>query len=101
LSSYTIEKGGTILTCPYVVTLNTGDGTFDVTKTLHMITPVGASRNFNPSGTFLAGHEVTVMNLSASQNLVFDSAGLNYTIAPNKTRKFIYTGASWVREDGT
>lgn len=94
---WTLKTGGTIIQGPAIRTL-TSDGTFSVLDSSAIITPSGASRNYNPTGTFLAGRKITVLNASGSQNLVFDSTGLNYTIPPNKSGSFVYNGSAWLRE---
>jgi hypothetical protein len=61
-----------------------------------LVDPGGAHRNYNPSGTFPAGYEVTLVNTAdAGENLLFDTTGINVTVAQSKSCQFIYTGSAW------
>jgi len=55
----------------------------------------GASRNFNPSGTFDRWSEVVVINVGATNNIVFDSAGANQTIVAGAWAHCFFDGADW------
>ncbi len=57
----------------------------------------GSERNFNPSGTFLIGFEVKIIN-DGDENIIFDSNALAEVIFPEMCRSFIYTGSSWIND---
>ncbi len=56
----------------------------------------GSERNFNPSGTFLAGFNVIIINIG-DENIIFDSTVSAEVIVPGICGSFIYTGSSWMR----
>lgn len=61
----------------------------------YFLAPNGANRNFNPSGSFTAGFQATVINKGGSYNIVFDSGGLAQSITPGSMGMFIYDGTNW------
>ncbi len=64
---------------------------------VYIIDPGGAHRNVNPSGTFPL-QTITIINVAdAAENLVFDTAGINVTVAQNKRCIFSYTGSAWTQ----
>lgn len=90
-----ITRGNALVIRGKTVTLSAngtfGPGTGDIFK----VTPTGAHRNFNPSGTFAAWTVVKVINASSTYNVVFDSVGSNQTVAPGELGTFIYDGTDW------
>jgi hypothetical protein len=52
----------------------------------------GANRNVNPSGTWRAGDDVWIKNTGLSNNIVFDSSGLNQALTPGQIGYFVYNG---------
>jgi len=74
-----------------------GDETFDPSDALFFIKdPGGASRNLNPSGTFLAGTAAYVVNTAdAAENITFDSDGIAEVVHQNECGIFVYSGAAW------
>lgn len=76
----------------------TGNETFTAPTAFerkYFLDPNGAARNFNPSGSFTAGFQATVINVGGSYNIVFDSGGLAQTLTPGSVGTFIYDGAAW------
>ena len=58
--------------------------------------PGGAERNFNPSGTFVRNHQITIVNTAdADEDITFDSTVLAQTVGQNQTGTFIYNGSTW------
>lgn len=55
----------------------------------------GGSRNLNPSGTFLAGHWIILVESGTTDPIVFDSTGLNSGVSPGKVGLFVYDGTNW------
>jgi hypothetical protein len=65
----------------------------------YLVTP-GAALNFNPTsagdlGTFPAGYEVVLVNLSGTYTITFDSAGLNQAVTAGQRGIFVYDGTAW------
>lgn len=61
------------------------------------LTPTG-THNLNPSGVFPPGHTVMVSNASTGSNdITFDSTGLNNSVIPQTCSVFVYDGANWRR----
>jgi len=54
-----------------------------------------SSHNLNPTGTFTAGHWIILVETGRAQAIVFDSAGLNATVAAGKMGIFVYNGSAW------
>lgn len=53
--------------------------------------PGGANRNFNPSGTFIAGHVIVLINTADDAEIItFDSAGLAQQVNQNERAIFCY-----------
>jgi hypothetical protein len=46
----------------------------------------------NPSGTWRAGDDVWIKNTGLSNNIVFDSSGLNQALTPGQIGYFVYNG---------
>jgi len=60
--------------------------------------PGGANRNFNPTGSFDAGHVIICINTAdAAETITFDSLGLNQAINQNERGIFIYDGNNWLK----
>lgn len=58
--------------------------------------PGGANRNFNPTGTFVRGHEIILINTAdAAETIVFDSTSLAQNVGQNERGIFRYNGATW------
>lgn len=76
----------------------TGNETFILTQGNIFIRDPDGNRNFNPSGTFKALYQVTVVNTAdAAETITFDSAGLNQTIAQNERGIFVFDGTDWLK----
>lgn len=75
----------------------TGDETFTLGDgNIFIKDPGGNNRTFNPSGTFPALTEIVVINTAdASENISFDSTGLNETIGQNQRGWFVFDGSNW------
>lgn len=60
--------------------------------------PNGASRNFDPSGTFVDGFQIAVINEDTTDNIVFDSGDIAHIVRPANNVIFIYNEDSdaWV-----
>jgi len=78
-------------------TTMTGNETFTYSDgNLFIKDPGGASRNFNPSGAFPEGTEITVINKAdAAENIVFDSGTLACPVRQDQRGVFVYDGAAW------
>ncbi len=58
--------------------------------------PGGANRNFNPSGTFLRGHRIVLINTANdSEAITFDSTTLAQAVNQNERAIFEYGGSAW------
>lgn len=88
--------GGTLLQAGAVGTM-TGNETFTYTSGNQFIKdPGGAARTFNPSGSFPALTEITVINTADSaEAITFDSGTLGAVIRQNQRGTFLYTGSAW------
>ncbi|MFH1429427.1 MAG: hypothetical protein ABIH39_06755, partial [Candidatus Margulisiibacteriota bacterium] len=80
------------------------DEAFEAAHTLQMqgvyiLDAGGSARNFNPSGSFATGFQAKVINVG-DENIVFDSTETESVILPGEIATFIYTGATWFRENG-
>jgi parallel beta-helix repeat protein len=65
----------------------------------YLVTP-GAALNFNPDsagalGTFPAGYEIVLVNLSGTYAITFDSAGLNQAVTAGQRGIFVFDGTAW------
>lgn len=65
----------------------------------YLVTP-GAALTFNPDsagnvGTFPAGYEVVLVNLSGTYTITFNSAGLNQAVTAGQRGIFVYDGTAW------
>ena len=74
--------------------------TFDAGTSYRLATDVATT--LNPTGTFPSGHTIAVANANssgASNNIIFDSSGLNDTIVPTESAIYSYNadGSAWVR----
>ena len=74
--------------------------TFDAGTSYRLATDVATT--LNPTGTFPSGHTIAVANANssgASNNITFDSSGLNDTIVPTESAIYSYNadGSAWVR----
>jgi len=58
------------------------------------LNPNGANRNFNPSGSFSTGYEVTVYN-SGNFIITFDSANSAISVGSGQMGKFCFDGSDW------
>jgi len=74
----------------------TDDGTFAPTDPMvHFIDPGGADRNFNPSGTFIRGTEVTIVNTAdADEVITFDTTDLAARIYKGGRATFVLNDSS-------
>lgn len=62
---------------------------------IHEVDPNG-SVNYNPSGPFPRGYQLTVINTAgAAETITFDSAVLNQAITQNQRGIFAYNGTVW------
>lgn len=62
------------------------------------VDPEGAAVNLDPSGSFDAWWQVTVINAAdAAETIAFDSTGLAQAINQNERGIFVYDGYSWVK----
>jgi len=78
-----------------------GNETFTPAHTLqqsgkYILDANGSERNFNPTGTFLAGFEAKMIN-KGSENIIFDSSGLAEVVVPGSVSVFIFDGTDWLR----
>ncbi len=73
------------------------NGTFTLNDGfIHIIDPGGASRNYNPSGTFPTYFTLILINIAdAAETLTFDSSGLNQAVAQNQRGIFSFDGTNW------
>jgi len=74
--------------------------TFDAGTSYRLATDVATT--LNPTGTFPSGHTIAVANANsggATNNITFDSSGLNDTIVPTESAIYTYNADSsaWVR----
>lgn len=73
-------------------TFSPGEGT------IFIIDPDGAARNYNPTGNFPTGYELTLINTAGgAETITFDSGTLAAAVAQNERGIFIYSGAAWVK----
>ena len=83
---------------PYVSSM-TGDESFTYSSgsdRKYLLNPGVANRDFDPSGTFPAGFEATIINTGNVFNVFFDSSGLNQAVTPGTKVSFVYTGTEWI-----
>lgn len=81
----------------YVATIS-ATHTFDPALYRTMLLNGGAAdRNVNPSGTFRAGADIWLKNTGSTDDLRFDSAGLNQALTPGQIGYFVYSGSAWVK----
>ena len=96
---YTINDATARIHIPNVVRTRSivGDSGFYVGEGhLFLITPSGNGFKYTPVGQFPAGFELTIINNAAgAYNLIFDSLGLNATIAQGAKGSYVYTGTAW------
>jgi len=52
------------------------------------------ARTYNPLGTFPNGAKEVVVNVGATDNVIFDSGGLSTTINPGENVSFVFNGTS-------
>jgi hypothetical protein len=94
-----ITASGTVSTLARKTVTATLSGPYEIRQNqgnVFLLNPNGAHRNVNPVGNFSPGTELTVVNTAGSTyNLVFDSSGLNITVAPGKTGMFVFDGNAW------
>jgi hypothetical protein len=58
--------------------------------------PGGLNRDITPSGTFLAGVKIYILNSAdAAENIVFDPGALAAIIAQGQIGTFLYNGSTW------
>lgn len=57
--------------------------------------PNGATRHFDPSGTFTAGFILLIKNIGTNYSIIFDSTASKQMIRPGKLGMFIYDGTTW------
>lgn len=53
-----------------------------------------AARNFDPSGTFVDGVQVNIVNINGTFAVTFDSGTLAESVAANTAKSFIYDGTN-------
>lgn len=96
---YTINDATARIHIPNVVRTRSivGDSGFYAGEGhLFLITPSGNGFKYTPVGQFPAGFELTIINNAVgAYNLIFDSLGLNATIAPGAKVSYVYTGTAW------
>jgi len=63
-------------------------------RTIAILDPNGADRNFNPSGDFPDGFEIVVVNKGAN-NITVDSAGCAKTLAFGEIKSIFFDGTNW------
>ena len=74
-----------------------GNDTFTVSSGNIMIrsNTAGGSVNLNPSGTFPDHYFVILIESGTTNQIVFDSTGLNSTVAAGKIGLFAFDGTNW------
>lgn len=61
----------------------------------YFLDPNGATRTFNPSGTFNSGFVALVKNIGTDYSVVFDSGNSNQILTPGLLGIFMYDGTRW------
>lgn len=92
-------QGDRGLNAQYVGDL-TAHATFDRNNfKIFLVGASAADKNLNPTGEWRAGDDVWVKNTGLSNNIVFDSSGLNQAIAPGEIGYFVYNGntSAWAK----
>ncbi|MCK5127589.1 MAG: hypothetical protein KAR42_15135 [candidate division Zixibacteria bacterium] len=75
----------------------TGDETFIYSYQKERVSTLDAGvlpRNFNPTGTFPNGAKEIVVNVGATDDIIFDSGDLAITIVPGDNVSFVFNGTS-------
>ena len=62
---------------------------------IFFITPSGANREFNPSGTFDKNTKIELINTGATYNVIFDSEGSSQSVATSQYGNFFFDGTTW------
>lgn len=93
------QQGDRVRKAQYVGDL-LGNATFDRNNfSVFLVGASGANRNLNPAGEWYAGDDVWIKNTGGSNDIVFDSSGLNQSITPGQIGYFVYNGLTslWVK----
>lgn len=82
----------------YKETLNSNLTIYPNTAQKYLLDANGTDRNIAPatlSDLWPEGYEILITNIGSSGDLIFDPSGINSSILPGESKRFIYDGTQW------